>query len=276
MSDSKWDDEPRQWWKEKIKSLLYVNKFHGALVAGNAHKDYLVRLGMNKQSIFLGYDVVDNDYFTQQTEKARQHPVHTQSGENFPPLAPYFIAVSRFIPRKNLLLLLDAYLKYYQKSQAQAWELVICGSGIQENIIRQFIQAHSLDSVVHLPGFISYQKIPHWYAGAKTFIHPALQEQWGLVVNEAMAAGLPVLVSNRCGCYPDLVQEGINGFGFDPENTAQLTSLMLRISSGQVDLIAMGQASLTHIQKYSPDHFAQGLQQAIECALSHRNNQKWF
>jgi 1,2-diacylglycerol 3-alpha-glucosyltransferase len=79
-----------------------------------------------------------------------------------------------------------------------------------------------------------------------------------------MAAGLPVLVSNRCGCFPELVLEGVNGFGFDPENIEQLTQLMLKMSSGDVDLYTMGQAALGHIQKYSPDYFTQGLKQAIE------------
>ncbi len=67
----------------------------------------------------------------------------------------------------------------------------------------------------------------------------------------------------------DLVIEGVNGFGFDPENQEQLTQLMVKMSSNTVDLSAMGQAALNHIQKYSPDYFAQGLMQAVEYALAH-------
>jgi glycosyltransferase involved in cell wall biosynthesis len=83
-----------------------------------------------------------------------------------------------------------------------------------------------------------------------------------------MAAGLPVLVSNRCGCYEDLIIEGVNGFGFDPENPQQLTELMCKISSEDIDLQTMGNAALEHIQKFSPDYFAQGLIQAVNYALS--------
>jgi glycosyltransferase involved in cell wall biosynthesis len=83
-----------------------------------------------------------------------------------------------------------------------------------------------------------------------------------------MAAGLPVLVSNRCGCYEDLIIEGVNGFGFDPENVQQLTDLLLKISSEKIDLQTMGNAALEHIQKFSPDYFAQGLIQAVNYALS--------
>jgi 1,2-diacylglycerol 3-alpha-glucosyltransferase len=271
MSESKWDDEPRRWWKEKLKSFLYIRQFQAALVGGNLHKDYLVRLGMAKEAIFWGYDVVDNQYFTEKSQQIRQNPQITRKKYPQIPSVPYFIAVTRFIPRKNILLLLKAYNCYRQQAHASPWELVLCGSGSDEATIKQFIQAENLNDVVHLPGFVSYQDIPAWYALAAAFIHPALQEQWGLVVNEAMAAGLPVLVSNRCGCFPELVLEGVNGFGFDPEDQQQLTNLMLKISSGKVDLYSMGQAALRHIQKYFPDYFAQGLKQAIKYATNQRS-----
>jgi glycosyltransferase involved in cell wall biosynthesis len=89
-----------------------------------------------------------------------------------------------------------------------------------------------------------------------------------LVVNEAMASRLPVLVSNRCGCAPDLVQEGVNGWTFDPTNEEQLAQLMLRISAFQdFSLSAFGSASRQIISQWGPDRFAVGLRQAAECAL---------
>ena len=68
--------------------------------------------------------------------------------------------------------------------------------------------ALGLDNDVIFPGFIQYDELPAYYGLAKAFIHASTVEQWGLVVNEALAAGLPVLVSERCGCAPDLVREG--------------------------------------------------------------------
>jgi glycosyltransferase involved in cell wall biosynthesis len=87
-------------------------------------------------------------------------------------------------------------------------------------------------------------------------------------VNEAMAAGLPVLVSNRCGCFEDLVIEGVNGFGFDPENANELASLMVKMSSDLTHLQSMGNAALDHIAQYSPDRFAQGLVGAVHRSLA--------
>jgi 1,2-diacylglycerol 3-alpha-glucosyltransferase len=103
-----------------------------------------------------------------------------------------------------------------------------------------------------------------YFANAGCLVHASIEEQWGLVINEAMAAGLPALVSNRCGCAEDLVIEGSNGFTFDPHKPEALTQLMLRMSSSNVDRAAMGRAALQHIQKFSPSYFADGLIQAIE------------
>jgi glycosyltransferase involved in cell wall biosynthesis len=86
-------------------------------------------------------------------------------------------------------------------------------------------------------------------------------------VNEAMASGLPVLVSDRCGCAGDLVRNGINGFTFDPHNVEELSKLMVDLSRPETDLVAMGQASQEIISQWSPGRFAEGLAQAVDAAI---------
>ena len=257
LSDSKEDDEPRIWWKEGIKSFL-VNKYSSALVAGNKHKKYLVKLGFPEDGIFMGYDVVDNSVFHPDKIKQLPSPIHK----------PYFLSINRFVAKKNLLLLITAYAHYHQKVGDKAWDLVLCGDGELRPQIEGLIKQYQLENHVYLPGFLQQGEMLPYFAHAQAFIHASITEQWGLVVNEAMAAGLPVIVSNRCGCFEDLVMEGINGFGFNPENQAELTNLMLKMSSEDIDLEAMGKASLSHIQKYSPDYFAQGLKSAIDFAIN--------
>jgi glycosyltransferase involved in cell wall biosynthesis len=119
-----------------------------------------------------------------------------------------------------------------------------------------------------MTGFKQYPDLPAYYGLASAFIHASTTEQWGLVVNEAMASGLPVLVSNRCGCAPDLVQERVNGFTFDPLDVEQLARLMVQLSSGLVDLRRMGDASRKIITDWGPERFASGLRQAAEMAHS--------
>ncbi|MEJ2070311.1 MAG: glycosyltransferase family 4 protein [Syntrophobacterales bacterium] len=106
---------------------------------------------------------------------------------------------------------------------------------------------------------------------ASVFILPSSHlEQWGLVVNEAMASGLPVLVSSACGCVPELVQEGVNGFSFDPSDREGLARLMLKMSSQEAELKTMGEASRRLIADWSPEVFAQNLFQAVKVADDYR------
>ena len=259
VSETKQDDAPRFWWSESIKRWL-LKLYKAALVGGQPHKRYLIELGMPADAIFLGYDVVGNESY--HPNKIRSLPA--------PLPKPYFLTINRFVPKKNLLFLISSYAAYRQTAGTQAWDLVLCGDGQLRPQIEQHIAQLGLQDTVHLPGFLQQDELLPYFAHASCFIHASIQEQWGLVVNEAMAAGLPVLVSNCCGCFEDLVIEGVNGFGFDPENSQQLTNLMLKVSSSNIDFTTMGQAALAHIQKFSPDYFAEGLMQAVEYALAHR------
>jgi 1,2-diacylglycerol 3-alpha-glucosyltransferase len=256
LSETTEYDVPRSRWRETIKTWI-VTKYKSALAGGNPHKRYLIKLGLPGDSIFLGYDVVGNDTF---------HPDNIKHLS--PPLEkPYFLSINRFVPKKNLLFLLSSYAAYRQIQGEDACDLVLCGDGHLRPIIEEEIALLGLKDVVHLPGFLQQNELLPYFAHANCFIHASIQEQWGLVVNEAMAAGLPVLVSDHCGCCEDLVIEGVNGFSFDPENAGELTELMLKISSREVDLQRMGKAALLHIEKFSPDYFAENLIKAIKKCL---------
>ncbi|NCJ07643.1 glycosyltransferase [Synechococcales cyanobacterium C] len=257
LSETKENDSSRYFIKEIFKKLI-VSKFDSALVGGEVHKRYLIELGMKPESIFLGYDVVGNDSFNPCQKKDYNSPYSD----------PYFLVVSRFVSKKNLPFLIDSYATYFKNFIGTPWHLCICGDGEIRPWLEKEISNFNLENFVHLPGFLQLDELIPYYLHAKCFIHASTCEQWGLVVNEAMASGLPVLVSDQCGCYEDLVLEGVNGFGFDPQNQTQLTMLMQKVSSGEVDLYQMGQASLQHIKKYSPDYFANGLMQAINYAVN--------
>ena len=259
LSESTEADFVRSAWKECLKGRL-LNQYQAALVGGQPQKRYLLKLGMPESAIALGYDIVGNEAF---------HPAQIEHFSR-PLSQPYFLTINRFIQKKNLPFVIDAYAAYRQTVGDTAWDLSLCGDGILLPQLKQQIHTLGLEQYIHLPGFLQQHELLPYFAHADCFIHASTHEQWGLVVNEAMASSLPVLVSKRCGCYEDLILEGVNGFGFDSYNQQQLTDLMIKMSSGAVDLQAMGQASLQHIQKYSPDYFAQGLKQAIDYALAHR------
>ena len=278
MSESSAHDERRAGWREWIKRRV-VKTCSAGLAGGSMHADYLVRLGMARERIFLGYDAVDNRYFEDQAAEIRKLKAESREKHGLP--ENFFLASARFVEKKNLPRLIKAYGIYREKAEmlppaqgygatgkVEIWDLVLLGDGPLRETLNSQLSALNLLSHVHLPGFKQYDELPAYYGLASAFVHASTTEQWGLVVNEAMASGLPVLVSNRCGCATDLVKEGINGFTFDPYNVEQLAQLMFRISAFQpFRLSAFGDASREIIAAWGPDRFARGLQQAVEVAL---------
>jgi glycosyltransferase involved in cell wall biosynthesis len=118
-------------------------------------------------------------------------------------------------------------------------------------------------------GFRQVEELPFFYAGAGAFIHPALAEPWGLVINEAMASGLPILSSRNVGAAEELVQEGVNGFSFDPEDLEGLAGLMAQMAGISVEKrLAMGKASERLILEWGPERFARGAEEAAGLALA--------
>lgn len=269
MSESKQNDEPRTWWKEQLKSYLFIRKYAAAIVGGSAHKDYLVQLGFDRDHIFYGYDAVDNDYFTQSAAIAQNQPAITRAQHPQIPTQAYFLSVTRLIPRKNMLRLVKAFAFYVNKvGKQQAWPLVICGKGEDLETIQQFIAENELDRLVLFPGFLTYQQIGSWYGLAGAFVHPALVEQWGLVVNEACAAGLPVACSETVGACSSLVKDRQNGFVFDPNSTEEISQALLNIHLTSKNVRKeMGQVSQKLVAQHSPKQFAAGLFKAINAAL---------
>lgn len=272
MSESARQDEPRTWWKEMIK-LRIVDLYSAALVGGQRHVEYLVELGMPRERIFTGYDVVDNNYFRQRAEEVRGQKSDVRKQYALP--ENYFLASARFIEKKNLPRLIRAYAKYRrlvgdrdhgpQTTDNRPWHLVLLGDGPLKSELCRLISDLCLTGHVHLPGFKQYEQLPVYYALAKAFVHASTTEQWGLVVNEAIASGLPVIVSERCGCLPELVQG--NGFTFDPTDEHELASRLLEIASlSDDDLKRRGEASSRVAERFEPELFGEGLEKAASVA----------
>ncbi|MEM4313247.1 MAG: glycosyltransferase family 4 protein [Thermoplasmata archaeon] len=268
MSESQFIDRPRNLLIESIKSWLIKRYFDSAFVGGERSADYLIKLGFPADRIWRGYDVVDNEYFSKKAEEIRKNGHEWRIKLGLPD--KYFLYVGRFSPEKNLLKLLEAYRIYKNKMQKDAWGLVLVGSGPQESELKSNADKLDLRQII-FPGFKQINELPLYYALSSCFILPSNSEPWGLVVNEAMASGLPVLVSCKCGCVPELVYPGINGYTFNPENVEEIAFYMSRISSGVVDINKMGEASRNIIQNFSPETWARALADCIEVTMKRRN-----
>jgi len=276
MSESSHQDEARSWWKEAMKRRI-VGLYSGALVGGRRHVKYLVELGMPVDRIFTGYDVVDNNYFCERARQIRNPRLRRGYGgqaaseiRNVYGLPEnYFLASARFIEKKNLSGLISGYAEYRQKSQASGkvpWDLVLLGNGPLRETFNAQRSTLNLHDHVHLPGFKPYDELPFYYASANAFVHASAVEQWGLVVNEAIASGLPVIVSNRCGCAPELVNG--NGFTFDPTNEHELAARLLEMASlSDQERKHLGDNSYRIAANFAPERFGEGLESAASAAM---------
>jgi len=279
MSESARQDEARTWWKEMIKRRI-VNLYSAALVGGQRHVKYLVELGMPRDRIFTGYDVVDNAHFARRALEIRNSKSEIRTKYGFP--ENYFLASARFIEKKNLPRLISAYAAYRHRSRGTGvtdpgyngdapWDLVLLGDGPLRETLNTQLSTLNLHSHVHLPGFKQYDELPVYYALANAFVHASTTEQWGLVVNEAIASGLPVIVSERCGCVPELVRG--NGFTFNPMDDHELASLLFKMATLSDDeRKRLGDASYKIAANFVPDRFGDGLERAARVALELTRN----
>ncbi|MFZ2197715.1 MAG: glycosyltransferase family 4 protein, partial [Thermodesulfovibrionales bacterium] len=168
---------------------------------------------------------------------------------------------SRLTFGKNIKMLMRAFELY--RDRGGEWGLLIVGTGPQERELMDVAPSHISESICFY-GWAAYDDIPSLYRGASCFILPSLSETWGLVVNEAMATGLPVLLSRKCGCLPDLCRTGENGFDFDPNNHEELAGLMLKMSSDEINLASMRIASKKIISNYTPETWANTIVEMVE------------
>ena len=275
MSESSRQDEHRTSWKEAIKRRI-AGLYSAALVGGQRHVEYLAELGMPRERIFTGYDVVDNHYFRQKAEEVRSQRSEVRQKYALP--ENYFLASARFIEKKNLARLVQAYAEYRRRSEVRSqksevgndnapWDLVVLGDGPLKADLCRLISDLRLNEHVHLPGFKPYDELPFYYALANAFVHASTTEQWGLVVNEAIASGLPVIVSNRCGCAPELVNG--NGFTFDPTNEDELATRLLEMASlSDEERKHLGDNSYRIAANFAPERFGEGLERAASVAMA--------
>ena len=271
MSESNRDDGPRVWLREQVKRIL-LSLCAAGLAGGSRAAAYLDALGMPPERIATGYDVIDNAYFAAGAAAARADPGLRQS-LGLPDR--YFLCCSRFIAKKNLPLLVDAYARYHVEAAASGalpWGLVIAGDGAERPAVEARIAAHDLGEAVKLAGFVQYDGLPGYYGLAGAFVLASTVEQWGLVVNEAMASGLPVLVSNRCGSAADLVKEGVNGFTFDPGDSGALAARMREISEG--DGLKMGSESARIIADWAPERFGRAISSLARMVVERPDDRK--
>jgi glycosyltransferase involved in cell wall biosynthesis len=208
LSESKFDDRPRRAGFELFKALLLA-PYTAAIVGGRRHTDYMRYLGFRRRPVLPGYDTVGLERVL-----AMGGGVPAPHGPPF--TARPFVFVGRFVAKKGLADLLEAYARYAQTAGSKARRLVLVGGGPDEGTLRAQAEALGIERLVEFAGFVGAESVARALAGALALILPSREEQWGLVVNEALAFGLPAIVSTQVGSRDLLVRNLINGFVIEP------------------------------------------------------------
>lgn len=236
VSDSQRIDARSPFSRDWLKRPL-VRSFNSAFVGGAPHIRYVEELGIDRSRCFVGCDVVDNDFFSR--------PSDGKGGDTL-------LSCVRLLPRKNLAAVLDAL------RATEGWRWLIAGDGPEREPLANHIEAAGLSGRVELLGHVPYEDLPALYARVDVYLQPSLSEPWGLAVNEAMAAGLPVIVSDRCGCREDLVTAE-NGIVFDPTGRRGIEDALAAMWQNRGHWAAMGDASRRVIAGWGLDLYATNL-----------------
>ena len=277
MNDSHAGTEKAKGLKRWIKRKI-VESFDAALVAGKPHKRHFSKLGLREESIFTGYDAIDVEFFSERANAARDNKETHRLQLKLP--QRYFLSLSRMVRKKNLPRLIEAYQKLKYSSPDKITHLVFVGTGPLEDDLRRtatdldivqydhtFQPVQTIDESIpgiHFYGFRQIEENPIFYALAKAFLMPSTEEEWGLVVNEAMACSIPVIVSSTAGSAEDLVVDSETGFQVDPMVTESITSAMQSIIDEPESGARMGIQARRLIQNYNCEAFGKRSAQIIE------------
>jgi glycosyltransferase involved in cell wall biosynthesis len=232
------------------------------LAIGSANAAFYRAMGVPEEKIHRVPYSVDNDRFMRSTALTPQQKLEVRKRYNLPADRPCVLYAAKFTERKRPGDLLVATRKLRSMSNTP-FTVIMAGSGELEQELRAFCQRHELANVVFI-GFVNQSNLPALYAASDVFVLPSQDEPWGLAVNEAMCAGLPIIVSREVGCAADLVEDGVNGFTPLAGDVEGLTHALHCLISDESLRRSMGQASLDRIRQWGYRQCLDGIRRALQ------------
>jgi len=218
----------------------------GFLTVGTLNKAFYQEVGIHPSKLFCAPYAVDNDFFLNQAKSLKPKKAELKLKYGIPADSPIILFCGKLSPVKDPPTLLKAF---DQVRQSLGCSLVWVGDGILRQDLENWVQIRNIPDC-HFVGFRNQTKLPEFYALGDIFVLPSSFEPWGLVVNEAMCFSLPIVVSDRVGCGPDLVQEGRNGFIFPSGDAAALATCLERLVADASLRDRMGMESLKIIKSW--------------------------
>ncbi|HZS59620.1 MAG TPA: glycosyltransferase family 4 protein [Gemmatimonadaceae bacterium] len=253
--DSQLSDD-RSPLKRAVKRLTYprfMGRFAACLAVGTRSEAYFRYYGARR--IFRSPHFVDNPAFAAGAERARGDRAARRAAWSLPPHSMVALYVGKLVEKKRPLDLIDAV------SRGSGAHALFVGDGP----LRGEAERAAAGQPVTFAGFRNQSEMPEAYAVADVLVLPSdRRETWGLAVNEAMACGLPAIVSDAVGCAPDLIVEGVTGSTYPAGNCSALADALARLTMDPPRTHAMGVAAAAHVAGYSVECAAHGVRQAME------------
>jgi FkbM family methyltransferase len=248
----------RAWWKEAAKGVLFRSA-DAAMCPGPDGARYGRRYGFSEDRIFQVRHTTNVSHFARPcSEDARHaHRVHLGTG------GCVFLYVGRLWTGKGLLTLIDAFRRVQRVNREVS--LLIVGNGPDEQQIRR--AAEGLGAVV-FHSFVERESLPAYYASADVFVFPTLGDPHGQVVEEAHAAGLPVISSDAAGDVRCRVEDGVSGFVVPAGDVEALAGRMLELAANPIQRAAMGARGAIRVQSWGHDTYAEEFERFVRNALT--------
>lgn len=229
--------------------------------------EYVRQLGYDERRLTFGHMVADVEGMSNHVNHISELEVATLKNElKISSQSTVILFVGQLIPIKGVEQLLSAWKKFKEQVREQC-TLLYVGYGRLEQLLRDRIANENIPDVV-LTGGVDYDCIAKYYKAADCFILPTVEDNWSLVVPEAMACGLPIATSIYNGCYPELVTKN-NGWVFDTYNQQSVIDTLQLIVENKSKLKKMGQVSKQIVNKHTAERAAKSIMEAIEIAQKH-------
>lgn len=244
----------KRLFKQAALRALYSQS--SALHIGERNREYFAHYGMAPERMTPARYCVDNRFFGEQAAllAPQRQAIRARFGAESG--LPVVLFAGKLIEKKQPLRLIEAFARVRAE---RACALLIAGDGPQRAEAEALVARLAAPNV-HFAGFLNQGEISQAYAAADIFVLPSrLHETWGLVVNEAMNFGLPIVVSDKVGCAADLVHEGRNGFVVDHSNTTALARAVRALVANPDMRARFGAESRAIIERYSIEACADGI-----------------
>jgi glycosyltransferase involved in cell wall biosynthesis len=237
----------------------FIPKLDACLPVGQWSQEYFLHYGAPAERVFIVPHAVDLNYFQKKSETLENHRDSWRRQWDIEPNAVVFLFVGKFVENKRPLDFARAVAGAAKVNNRIVGLMV--GDGPLRSSCEAFVRQSK--SPISFAGFLNQSQISRAYLAADALILPSDGETWGLVVNEAMACGLPCFVSDRVGCGPDLIVQDITGAVFPMGQTNKLAELITKYAAEPSRLSAMGQRAKEKVQGSSVDTAVDSLVQAI-------------